>query len=107
MFDVPNDGYDLTTNFGPVFDITPIIQNLGGLNTDLGIFSLDSAADASFTAELKDNEAIGGTSFPVSTTTLLVAGVQANMGLWSLALVGVVAAGAAITYKLKSKKTEQ
>ena len=44
---------------------------------------------------------------PVSTTTLLVAGVQANMGLWSLALVGMVAAGAAITYKLKSKKTEQ
>jgi len=50
---------------------------------------------------------IGGTSFPVSTTTLLVAGVQANMGLWSLALVGIVGAGVAITYKLKSKKTEQ
>ncbi len=53
------------------------------------------------------NQPIGGTSIPVSTTTLLVAGVQANMGLWSLALVGMVAAGAAITYKLKSKKTEQ
>ncbi len=54
-----------------------------------------------------DNIPIGGTSFPVSTTTLLVAGVQANMGLWSLALVGMVAAGAAIIYKTKSKKTEQ
>jgi len=50
---------------------------------------------------------IGGTSFPVSTTTLLVAGAQANMGLLSLALVGMVAAGAAIIYKTKSKKTEQ
>jgi len=50
---------------------------------------------------------IGGTSFPVSTTTLLVAGVQANMGLLSLALVGMVGAGAAITYKIKSKKTEK
>ena len=54
-----------------------------------------------------ENEPIGGTSIPVSTTTLLVAGAQANMGLWSLALVGMVAAGAAIIYKTKSKKTEQ
>jgi len=41
----------------------------------------------------------------MGTVSLLVAGAQANMGLWSLALVGMVAAGAAITYKLKSKKT--
>jgi len=50
---------------------------------------------------------IGGTVGSMDTATLLVAGAQANMGLWSLALVGVVAAGAAITYKLKSKKTKQ
>jgi len=56
---------------------------------------------------LPENMPIGGTSFPVSTTSLLVAGFQANMGLLSLALVGMVAAGAAITYKLRSKKTEQ
>jgi len=53
------------------------------------------------------SQPIGGTVGSMSTTSLLVAGVQANMGLWSLALVGMVAAGAAITYKLKSKKTEQ
>jgi len=53
------------------------------------------------------NPPVGGTSFPVSTTSLLVAGAQANMGLLSLALVAIVGAGAAITYKLKSKKTEQ
>jgi len=50
---------------------------------------------------------IGGTVGSMSTTTLLVAGAQANMGLWSLALVGIVGAAAAITYKVKSKKTEQ
>ena len=50
---------------------------------------------------------IGGTVGSMDTATLLVAGAQANMGLWSLALVGIVGAGAAITYKLKSKKTEK
>ncbi len=50
---------------------------------------------------------IGGTVGSMDTATLLVAGAQANMGLWSLALVGAVAAGAAITYKLKSNKTKQ
>ena len=52
----------------------------------------------------KCSQPIGGTVGSMSTTSLLVAGAQANMGLWSLALVGMVAAGAAITYKLKSKK---
>jgi len=50
---------------------------------------------------------IGGVSAPVSTTALVVAAAQANMGLWSLALVGMVAAGAAITYKIKSNKSKQ
>jgi len=50
---------------------------------------------------------IGGTVGSLDTATLLVAGAQANMGLWSLALVGIVGAGAAIIYKTKSKKTEQ
>jgi len=55
----------------------------------------------------KCTQPIGGTVGSMGTVSLLVAGAQANMGLWSLALVGMVAAGAAITYKLKSKKTEQ
>jgi len=50
---------------------------------------------------------VGGTVGSMSTATLLVAGAQANMGLWSLVLVGAVGAGAAIIYKTKSKKTEQ
>jgi len=55
----------------------------------------------------KCTQPIGGTVGSMSTTSLLVAGAQANMGLWSLALVGMVAAGAAITYKIKSKKTNK
>ena len=50
---------------------------------------------------------IGGTVGSMSTTSLLVAGAQTNMGLWSLALVGIVGAGAAIIYKVKSNKTEE
>jgi len=53
------------------------------------------------------SQPIGGTVGSLDTATLLVAGAQANMGLWSLALVGMVAAGAAIIYKTKSKKTEK
>ncbi len=50
---------------------------------------------------------VGGTVGSMDTATLLVAGAQANMGLWSLALVGAVAVGAVIIYKKKSSKTEQ
>jgi len=53
------------------------------------------------------DQPIGGTVGSLDTATLLVAGAQANMGWWSLALVGIVGAAAAITYKVKSKKTEQ
>ncbi len=60
-----------------------------------------------FHIDIETDHPIGGTVGSMSTTSLLVAGAQANMGLWSLALVGMVAAGAAITYKLKSKKTKE
>ncbi len=53
------------------------------------------------------DEPIGGTVGSMDTVSLLVAGAQANMGLWSLALVGMVGVVAVIAYKAKSKKTEQ
>ena len=53
------------------------------------------------------NGPIGGTVGSMSTMSLLVAGAQGSMGWWSLALVGMVAAGAVITYKLKSNKTDK
>ena len=54
------------------------------------------------------SQPIGGTVGSMSTTSLLVAGAQANMGWWSLALVGVaVAVGSGIVYKVKSNKTKE
>jgi len=49
---------------------------------------------------------IGGTVGSMSTTSLLVAGAQANMGLWIIALVGVVAV-VGIAYKAKTNKTNK
>jgi len=54
-------------------------------------------------AKMVENGMVGS----LDTATLLVAGAQANMGLWSLALIGIVGAGAAIIYKAKSYKTDK
>ena len=80
-----------------------LVQNSSSDFTFNSIFGPGTFEDIS----TKCSQLIGGTVGSMSTTSLLVAGAQANMGLLSLALVGMVAAGAAITYKLKSKKTEQ
>jgi len=96
-------------NHGSV-DVAVFNINLGGLaQNSSSAFTATSISGPGTFENISTicDRPIGGTSFPVSTTTLLVAGAQANMGLWSLALVGIVGAGAAITYKLKSKKTEQ
>jgi len=50
---------------------------------------------------------VGGMVGSMSTASLLVAGAQADMGLWGIALVGVVGTSAAIIYKTKSNKSEQ
>jgi hypothetical protein len=39
--------------------------------------------------------------------SLLVAGAQANMGLWTVALVGAVVAVVGIAYKAKTNKTDK
>ncbi len=93
------------------FDTTNLRISPGGLvQNSSSAFTFDSFFNNEGTFEDISSICdipIGGTAIPVSTTTLLVAGAQANMGLLSLALVGMVAAGAAIIYKTKSKKTEQ
>jgi len=68
---------------------------------------ITTSNDLSFRTYFQPSIPIGGTVGSMDTVSLLVAGAQANMGWWSLALVGMVAAGAAITYKLKSKKTKE
>ena len=112
--DLTTDGIEILSlglliNHGSV--IAPIVFNFGLIQNSSSAFTVDSIVD--FGQGIFENipticdRPIGGTSIPVSTTSLLVAGFQANMGLWSLALVGIVGAGAAIIYKTKSKKTEQ
>ncbi len=68
----------------------------------------ENGVDHSFRTYFQPDGLIGGTVGSMSTTSLLVAGAQANMGLWSLALVGVaVAVGSGIVYKVKSNKTKE
>ena len=52
------------------------------------------------------SQPIGGTVGSIGTVSLLVAGAQANMGLWIIALVGVVAV-AGIAYKAKTSKEQK
>jgi len=102
--------------FGPItnhgnFTADPSVFNLfntfsnSGTVAGLAVFVTEGGSIVQIST--KCSQPIGGTVGSMSTTSLLVAGAQANMGLWSLALVGMVAAGAAITYKLKSKKTNE
>jgi len=101
-------GSDLDFNTVDWWTTSPVSGNQVRFTNDDGVsWQTNLNFDMNFALTGDQNRPIGGTSFPVSTTALLVAGAQANMGLLSLALVGMVAAGAAITYKLKSKKTEK
>lgn len=96
----PYASFDTPVNCENVIDFTSINTIEVQVN---GIESGDYSIDLIGVPQTR----VGGTVGSMSTTSLLVAGAQANMGLWSLALVGIVGAGAAITYKLKSNKAEQ
>jgi len=52
------------------------------------------------------SQPIGGTVGSLDTTSLLIAGAQANMGWWIIGLVGVVV-GFGIAYKAKTNKTDK
>ena len=56
-------------------------------------------------------QVVGGTLVPVDTLSLLVAGtqanIQANIGWLSLAIVGIIAAGAGIALKKRSEKNNE
>ena len=97
------------TNHG-TFTSVPSFSLFGASNFfNSGDFSGVTTSEGGSIVEISSicDRPIGGTVGSMSTTSLLVAGAQTNMGLWSLALVGMVAAGAAITYKVKSHKTEE
>ncbi len=96
-------------NHGSV-DMDGLTINFDGLvQNSSSAFTFNSISDSGTFENISTicSQPIGGTVGSLDTATLLVAGAQANLGWWSLALVGVVAAGAAITYKLKSNKTDK
>ncbi len=66
----------------------------------------DAGFDLAFRTYFQPSILIGGTVGSLDTTTLLVAGAQANIGWWIIALVGVVAV-VGIAYKAKTKKTHK
>jgi len=121
------------TNSVPTGTITPSLSNLIKstntaswdetitLNSDPGVTSFDcniefdvggpDDTDDTLTQTVTINFVppslpIGGTVGSMDTVSLLVAGTQANMGWWIIALVGVVA-GAGIVYKAKTNKTDK
>ncbi len=73
-------------------------------NDDLVFLSI--LAFEGVTVDIPDRM-IGGTVGSLDTATLLVAGAQANMGWWSIVMIGAVAIGAGIVYKVKSNKTNK
>jgi len=73
---------------------------------ELTVFGIDSGDYRIDYIDIPQRK-VGGMVGSMDSATLMVAGAQSSMGLWGLALVGVVAIGAGITYKVKSKKSEQ
>jgi len=90
---VTNEGPFVPEHCIVIFQVTDVSGSVEYLTQELWI-------------NMVPDQPIGGISAPVSTTTLVVAAAQANMGLWSLALVGIVGTAAAITYKVKSKSEQ-
>jgi len=74
-------------------------------------FTLDCGQESSclleFHIDIDTDHPIGGTVGSLDTTSLLIAGAQANMGWWSIAMIGAVAIGAGIVFKVKSNKTNK
>jgi len=126
------DTIDGCTDSVPTTAITPSLSGLSisgntaswdetiTLNSDPGVASFE--CDIEFDVEIEGDDfgvsqtvtinfdppgiPIGGTVGSMGTVSLLVAGAQANMGWWIIALVGVVA-GVGIAYKAKSNKTDK
>jgi len=92
------------------FDATILNIALGGLvQNSSSAFTFDTFDNNAGTFENISticSQPIGGTVGSMSTTSLLVAGAQANTGWWIIALVGVVAV-VGIAYKAKTNKTDK
>ncbi len=98
---IQNNGYDLTTNFGPVFDNTPSNPNVNSIPTDLGNFFIPTSAlsDGSFESQLK--VLVGGDLLSIDNTALILAGAQSFS--W---MIPVLVAGIGIGLFVVSRKSE-
>ena len=75
------------------------VFNNGGTVQGISVFE-------GFFNEIPSICVVGGTVVPVDTVSLLAAGAQANMSWLTLAAAGVIAAGAGIAIKVKSKNNK-
>ncbi len=96
LFGVPNDGYDLTTNFGPVFDPTPFGFQMP-IPTDMGDFDASNIVDGSFVSQLK--QAVGGDIIPLDTTMVLAAGAQYTAAWMIPVIVSAIGIGIVLARK--------
>ena len=95
------------TNHGSLTSTGLDLNLFGATLFNSGTFSgVDVEEGSVVPISTKCSQPIGGTVGSMSTTSLLVAGAQANTGWGIIALVGAVAV-VGIAYKAKSKKTEQ
>jgi len=103
LFNVLPPAYDLMTDFGPVFDFTPM-GFFDPVSTDAGIFNVNSPiSDGSFMAQLKQKP-VGGELLPIDSTALVLAGIQTS-AIWMLpVLAGAVGVGA---YYIKTRMNKE
>jgi len=102
VFDVLNDGYDLTTDFGPVLG-TASNPNQIPIPTDAGDFFVSNPIDGSFEAQLKDDMEVGGEILPIDSTALVLAGLQTS-AIWMLPVLAGVAGSAFGIIYIKSRR---
>jgi len=110
--DLTTDGIEISSqgsliNHGSVN--ATLLFNSGLIQNSSSAFTVDSISSSGTFENISTicSQPIGGTVGSMGTVSLLVAGAQANTGWWIIALVGAVAVGSGIVYKVKSNKTKE
>ncbi len=105
--------FGIITNHGIFTVISGFYTIFGpGIFSNSGMFTNVNTAEGGAIQQITSIcPVIGGTLVPVDTLSLLVAGtqanIQANIGWLSLAIVGIIAAGAGIALKKRSEKNNE
>ncbi len=105
--------FGIITNHGIFTVISGFYTIFGpGIFSNSGMFTNVNTAEGGAIQQITSIcPVIGGTLVPVDTLSLIVAGtqanIQANIGWLSLAIVGIIAAGAGIALKKRSEKNNE